>query len=116
MIGEISVKDLRVDQNGGTSLGCDHYFLRMSFVTQVRVCFGVQGKMRTGDDAKRGHVRCQVIKLVEDADKNRATSRIAKNLRPVGLAIGMQANARVAGFAPGIGVGHHHDLIAKQVI
>src|SRR4029453_14972927 len=66
-------------------------------------------------DSKRRNLRCQFIQVVQDSDQPGTATFKSKDLRAIGLPIGMKTDAGVSRFRTRIGVGHQDNLIPHQL-
>ena len=71
-------------------------------------------KMRARHHPKRRDFGGQVIQVIQHADQARAASLVSENLRAVRLAVGVQADAGMAGLGSRVAVSHEDDLVAEQ--
>ena len=82
----------------------------------IGVAIFVEREMGAGHHAKRGDFRSEVFQIIEYANHDRHAAFVPEDLRAVGLAVGVNADAGVAGFRAGVAVMRQQDFVAQELL
>ena len=115
-VGVVAVEAAVVEQDGAAGPDGDHDLLGVRRVSVVEVGIGVHAQVGVGDDGEGRDIGGEVIEVVEDADEEETGSLVAEDCGAEGLAVGVEADSGVSGLATSVGVTHHDDFGAEQLV